>query len=131
MTVSHQVHFSNKFGIHNGHIFFSTILIGNLPAVAITQKWPHRTYAGSYCFCMKILTIQPTPSPPPPSVLICQERCILCISENLDQVVPSYSLILCKSRETIDLIPIGTGDLALAYGVILVNLKLLGRRMST
>jgi hypothetical protein len=102
-----------------------------MPAVAITQKRPRRTYAGSYCFCMKNLIIQPTPSPPPPSVLICQERCILCMSENLDKLVPSYTLVLCKSRETIDLIPIGTGDLALAYGVILVNLKLLGRRIST
>jgi hypothetical protein len=27
-TVSHQVHFSNKFGIHDGNIFFSRILIG-------------------------------------------------------------------------------------------------------
>jgi hypothetical protein len=53
------------------------------------------------------------------------------MSENLDKLVPSYTLVLCKSRETIDLIPIGTGDLALAYGVILVNLKLLGRRIST
>ncbi len=43
-------------------------------------------------------------------------------------MVPCYSLVLCKSRETIDLIPIGTGDPALAYGVILVNLKLLGEK---
>ncbi len=102
-----------------------------MPAVAITQKWPHRTYAGSYCFCMKILTIQPTPFPTFSQCAHMPRKVHTLISENLDKVVPSYSLVLCKSRETIDLIPIGTGDLALAYGVILVNLKLLGRRMST